>query len=152
MEELYNILASTTIQLRKGDPITEERHNGINVVTINAMPHVSAAEMDDTIAIVDMELLAIGVDKAAAQDFKAELIALLDAWPDPEELANGPSFIAVGATIGDQGAAFQLFALGEVLELWKVVTPATLGLSGEKATAAAGLGYVMITGYRKSRP
>jgi hypothetical protein len=149
MEELYDILNSTTVQLRKGEPIIAAEHNGINVITINAMPHVDEAEMDDTITVIDMELLAIGVDRIAAQDVKDDLIAILDAWPDPDQLASGPSFIAVGAVIGDQGLAFQLFALGEVLELWKVVTPTTMGLSGEKATAAAGLGYVMITGYRK---
>lgn len=33
------------------------------------------------------------------------------------------SYLQVGAEIGDQGLSFKLFALGELLGVWKVITP-----------------------------
>lgn len=142
---LHEILSHTTVQLRKGDVVREEQAGPINVVTIDAMPHVDDAL--PSLELVDMELLTVGVDKEEATKRRAELISILDDYP-PERLAGGPSYIDVGAEIGDQGAAFQLFALGKVLGLWEVITPKTLGINGEKASELAGLGFIMISGYK----
>lgn len=146
LERLYKILRSTTVQLRKGEVVTEAKVGGVTVTTIDAMPHVSGAQPH--LELVDMELLTIGVDKAEAACRKDELIGILKTYPAPERLAQGPSYIEVGAEIGDQGAAFQLFALGEVLKLWTIITPKTLGLTGAEATEMAGRGLIMISGYR----
>ncbi len=40
-------------------------------------------------------------------------------------------------------------ALGQVLGLWRVITPVDLGITGAKAMDAAGLGYVMLSGYKE---
>ena len=143
---LHEILSHTTVQLRKGEIMREKQVGNINVVTIDAMPHVNDAI--PSLELVDMELLTIGVDKEEATKRRAELISILDDYPKPERLAGGPSYIEVGAEIGDQGAAFQLFALGKVLGLWEVITPKTLGINGEKASELAGLGFIMISGYK----
>lgn len=159
MNRLYTILNATTLQLRKGEVVhgTPELVDAIKrgdesmpggVVTVDAMPHESSA---DGLEKVDMQFLTIGVKKSEAETVRAELVALLDTYPDPATLAGGPSYIAVGAEIGDQGAAFQLFALGKVLGLWDVITPASLGLTGQEAIAAAGSGFIMITGYRPAK-
>ncbi len=159
MKRLYTILNAATVQLRKGEVIhgTPELVDAIKrgddrlpggVVTIDAMPHESSA---DGVEKVDMQFLTIGVDKATAEKHRADLVALLDAYPDPATLASGPSYIAVGAEIGDQGAAFQLFALGKVLGLWDVITPASFGMSGQEAADMAGRGFIMITGYRPAK-
>ena len=131
--------------------MTEEDKPGVRVTTIDMMPHQSKAAPG--LEKVDMEFLVIGVDKAKAEGHKAELIEILNTYPNPERLAGGPSYIEVGAEIGDQGAAFQLFALGKVLKLWNVITPALMGVTGDKAREMAGSGFVMISGYRphKSR-
>ena len=160
LNRLYKILNKTTMQLRKGEVFEgtpelveqatrggDEPLKGGGVLEIYAMPHkneVSGVEK------VDMEFLVIGVDKAKAESHKAELIAILNTYPDPERLAGGPSYIEVGAEIGDQGMAFQLFAIGKVLGLWDVMTPASLGFKGEEAREMAGRGFVMMTGYRKA--
>lgn len=123
-KRLYEILGETTIQLRKGD-------------VVHGTPEM-----------VDLEFLVIGVDRAAAERLRAELISILNTYPRPDRLASGPSYIEVGGEIGDQGAAFQLFALGKVLGLWGVITPATFGMKGEEAKRAAGAGYIMISGYK----
>ena len=158
IEKLYNILAETTVQLRKGEEIEgnpealaaikegkpiEENPGG--VVEFYNMPHVNEAK--PKLQKVDMEFIVIGVDIEKALHRKQDLISVLNSYPNPERLAAGPSYIEVGATIGDQGAAFQLFALGEALNLWKVITPKTLGFNDEEARQMAGIGYIMITPY-----
>src|SRR6202012_2479706 len=86
--------------------------------------------------------------KARAESHRAELVELLNNYPQAERIAQGPSYIEVGAEIGDQGAAFQLFAMGKVLGLWDVITPEKMGFTGPEADSMAGNGFVMMTGYR----
>lgn len=160
-ERLHAILNETTVQLRKGgqaaltvttsrgaadDPAASRAAGQIAALAITeifAMPSEDAAlDME----MVDVHFVTIGVDLIKAEAARDELIDILDNWPT-DELEGGPSFISVGGTIGDQGAALQLFALGHALGLWTVVTPAALGLTGAEAEAAAGNGFVMTTGY-----
>ena len=161
LKRLYEILKETTIQIRKGDVIHGDKtlvaaiKAGVEsdklpggVVTFDMMQ--SESEVADGLEKVDLEFLVIGVSKATAEAHRAELIGLLNSYPDPSTLADGPSYITVGAEIGDQGAAFQLFALGKVLGLWDVITPATFGMEGEEAKRAAGSGFIMMTGYNRA--
>ena len=148
LDRLYKILADTTVQLRKGPAITERKAGPIAVTEIYAMPHESEAGPE--LEKVDVEFMVIGVERAKAQAHKAELISILKTYPNPERLAGGPSYIEVGGEIGDQGAAFQLFALGKVLGLWDIITPATMGFDGDEARAMAGQGFVMMTGFREA--
>lgn len=159
LDRLYKILNETTIQLRHGEVIhgTPELVDAIKagndldkspggVVTFDMMPHKDEASSD--LEKVDCHFLTIGVDKAKAEQHRAELVEILKTYPNPAELAGGPSYIAVGATIGDQGAAFQLFALGKALKLWDVITPKTFGMTGAQADQAAGVGYIMCSGWK----
>lgn len=130
LNRLYAILGETTRQLRKGAEIAHESEIG------NMTP-------------VDMVFVTIGVDTAKAEKHRAELVEILGTYPDPERLAGGPSYIEVGGVIGDQGAAFCLFALGQTLGLWEIITPATFGLTGDEARQAAGSGFIVITGFRR---
>jgi len=163
-ELLYEILGETTVQLRKGDvfegtpELVAQAKAGIDpevglvgggVLEVFDMPPVNAAP--DDLFKVDMQFLVIGVDKVKAEARRADLIGILDDWPNPDELASGPSYIAAGATIGDQGAAFCLFALGKALGLWDVITPATFGMTGTEAQQAAGGGFIMCTGWRPEK-
>lgn len=154
---LHQILAETTVQLRKGEVYegtpelvaqaeAGDELKGGGVLHVYAMPHTSEAPA--SLERVDLHFVDIGVDKAAAEKHRAEFISILADWPDPETLFGGPSYITVGAEIGDQGAAFQMFALGKALGLWSVITPKTFGMEGEQANHAAGMGYIMMSGYR----
>jgi len=148
LDKLYKILNDTTVQLRKGDEvIRHEPNNGLAVTEIFAMPHEHEPCVDH-LERVDMEFLTIGVDRSEAQKRKSELVEILNTYPQPDRLAGGPSYIEVGAEIGDQGAAFQLFALGKVLGLWDVITPASLGIKGEQARQMAGRGMIMMSGFK----
>lgn len=142
IERLWEILGVVTLQLRKGDVVEKDGAT----VHVYSMPHESEAK--PTIEKVDCHFVTIGVDKDAAEKHREEFIDLLDKYPQPERLAGGPSYIELGGVIGDQGMAFQFFALGQVLKLWEVITPKTLGVTGQAADALAGRGMVMISGYK----
>lgn len=159
--KLYQILSETTIKLRKGEVVHGDKHlveairKGGDLgelpggtVTVDAMPHESEARAD--FEKVDLEFLIIGVDKVMAEKRRGDLVDILNTYPQPERLAAGPSYIEVGAEIGDQGAAFQLFALGKTLGLWDVITPGAMGITGDHARELAGSGFIMISGYRET--
>ncbi|MDP3725632.1 MAG: hypothetical protein Q8R36_00365 [bacterium] len=168
LDRLRQILRETTAQLRKGEEIEgdPELANAVKnfkegddvsnlpggSVHIYAMPHESQAK--NGIEKVDCHFITVGVDKAKAETHRAELVAILNEWPSEAwggtvpKLEEGPSYIHVGGVIGDQGAAFQLFALGKVLGLWDIITPATLGITGLEADQMAGSGLVMTSGFK----
>ena len=148
LDRLYQILAETCTQLRKGPVVTsEESGGGMKVITVKAMPHESEWKDGDQFTLVDVHFMRIGVDLTPANERKAELIEILKAYPDPERLAGGPSYIELGGVIGDQGAALTLIALGAALDLWEVLTPATLGITGADADKLAGQGMVNMSGF-----
>jgi hypothetical protein len=81
----------------------------------------------------------------------AELRSLLQQhYPQVNRLREGPSYIEIGAELGDQGAALLLIGLGGLVGLWKVVTPAVFGFEGEEAKHMAGMGMVMCTGLQEA--
>lgn len=54
------------------------------------------------------------------------------------------SYLEIGAWVGDQGIALTLMGMGELLGVWKLLTPASLGISGELAEQMAGMGMISI--------
>ncbi|MCA1404643.1 hypothetical protein I6F26_10425 [Ensifer sp. IC3342] len=145
IHRLHAILVDCTRQYRLHEKIVERDVNGIHVVTHEPMPRASEAPPEHT--VVDCTLLKVGVHREKAEAHRAELRRLIQ--PMEPILNLGPSFITLGAEIGDQGAAFQLMALGQVLGFWRIVRPEDLGFTGAKAEQAAGLGYVMLAGYQR---
>jgi len=148
MKRLYKILDETTVQLRKGDEVVEHQKGNLKVTEIYTMPHED--EVKD-LQKVDCIFITVGVNKQKAEQYQDELVSILNDYPQPDRLAGGPSYIEVGGVIGDQGAAIQLFALGEVLGLWKVITGKTFGMSDAEARKLAGMGMLMISGYKGAK-
>lgn len=148
IDRLTGIVARTTRLCRKGEVVTETTTpSGMRVVSIDAMPLV--AEFDDPATVlVDVHFAAVEVDKAEGEAARAELVEVLRAWPHPGMLESGPSYIVLGAAVGDQGLALCLMGLGKALGLWDVITPGSLGVTGEAADRMAGQGFVMTTGLR----
>lgn len=141
MTDVHEILDATTTMLRKGDAVTRENTNGVEVVNVYAMPHVSEAA--DGMERVDVHFIEVGVDKQSAEAHRAELIEWLDSgYLDGARLAGSPSYIEIGGALGSQDAALRLFALGQALDLWHVITPAIFGIDGAAADELAGRGFV----------
>lgn len=147
IDRLHVILGETTALLRKGEEVTERQEGNLKVTEVYAMPHEDEASK---LQKVDCIFVTVGVSKQKAEQHQDELISILREYPEPDRLAGGPSYIEVGGVIGDQGTAFQLFALGEVLGLWKVITGKTLGMDDATARQMAGTGFVMISGLKEA--
>lgn len=148
LEQIVQIVEECTLPFRKGAP--EKIESFGDVLTVHTYDYM--ADPDDetarTLEMVDCVLLIVGVDVAKAGARKDDLVAALADWPElRNELKQGPSYIVVGGTLGDQGLAFRLFALGHVLGLWELITPVKFGMRGKAAINAAGIGFVMIGGY-----
>ena len=80
---------------------------------------------------------------------KKELLSLLEAeYPEMDRMRGGPSYIEIGGVLGDQGDALRLIGLGDLVGLWKAVTPKMLGFQGDQADLMAGNGLVMAGGFK----
>lgn len=144
---LADIIERTTVCLRKGDRVERSTQRGLDIVEVFEMPHEDEFRKEG-FEKVDLCLLTVAVQKLKAEEFRDEVREIMASYPDLEQLASGPSYIHVGAVLGDQEIAFRLFALGKVLGLWDIITPVTFRFPPEAAKEAARLGYVMITGYK----
>lgn len=133
----------TTHVFRKGPEVVTRSM----VTEVFGYPHYEGPEADG-FDLVDLHFVIVGVDKTRAEARRADLEAWLAAYPQPDRLAAGPSYIEMGGEIGSQEYALRLFALGKALGMWQVITPGLLGMTGDQADQAAGAGYVMMSGWR----
>lgn len=130
IEPILNILYETTVPLAT-------LPNGVYSV------YRSEIQYPEEFEFVDCHLITVAVHKGAAKMLGPEIQILLSEW---KELHNGMSYIEAGYRLGSSQAALQLFALGEVLGLWKVLTPADiLGTieEPELADRMAAAGYII---------
>lgn len=146
---LYDILQEATAEFRVGPERIETEGDGVKKVEIFDMPHIYQASSE--LEKVECHFITIGVNREKAEEHREELISILKTYPNPERLAGGPSYIEMGAEIGSQDLAFRLFAVGQVLKFWMVITPKTLGIEGAQADELAGGGLVMISGFREPK-
>ena len=62
----------------------------------------------------------------------------------PARMKEGPSYIELGAWLGDQHTALMVMALGSHLGFFELLTPRLMGIEDENAVKQmAGSGYVM---------
>jgi hypothetical protein len=143
---IATLIASCASMMRKGEEIVAA-DGPVRVVHVYALPHESSAGAG--VEKVDVHFVIVAVDRKKAEDIRSELIEAIDRG-DAGDLSQGPSYIAVGADLDGQSLALKLFAVGQVLGLWTIMTPADFGITGEEADRMAGAGFVMISGYRKA--
>lgn len=136
-DDLYGILFQTTLCFRKNDEIIE-RHS-IRIAEVALMPHID--ELGPDLEQVDVEFFIVAVNTEIAATLRDDLIAVLRQYSPPAVASL--SYITVGAEIGGEGAALQVFALGKVLGLWELLVP-----SGTDAREQAANGFVTITGFQ----
>lgn len=152
---IRDMLFHTCVPLRKGAVETVTQVGPMQVTTIDAFPSLDEmanfdkdySAADGTIKLVDCHFLTVAVHLKRAEQCRAEFIETIE--PDAEMLRGGPSYLSIGALLDDQTTAFGFMALGDALGLWHVVTPEKLHLPQDSWDRAAGLGYVLISGYNK---
>jgi hypothetical protein len=109
----------------------------------------------DNPIVVKVHFFDVRVNPNSIADIRPLLVEILNSYPEIDQFGNqqnnlsdGLSYIAIGSAVGDQGLALTLMGIGEACGLWKVITPEVLGMSGQDADTAAGMGLVMTDGYR----
>lgn len=96
--------------------------------------------------VVDVIFFKAGFDKAKAVEYADELTALVSETEEVDQWAAGPSYIHIGAWVGDQQDALLLIALGHVAGIWKCTTPRSVGMDDEEQVKSlAGAGFVYAT-------
>jgi hypothetical protein len=98
--------------------------------------HFFEVAVQDNIAPILAEDLAVYLSDLCTEDF----------------LRKGPSYIELGAVLGDQRLALTVMAVGEALRLWEVITPAKLGVIGVPGDQMAGQGCVLTDGFKRPVP
>lgn len=129
VQELAQLIRRVTVQANSGDGRTLEGFIdlGFFQVTIEdaeGKPQLTAEEF-------------LPVLRAAFEQKTGEFADM-----DLEGFLQGPSYITLGAWLGDQGVAIALIGVGALLELWDVASPETLGITGPEADSMRGMGFL----------
>ena len=142
-----------------GDAVVSQREvNGVAVTEVMGYPEAPADTEPGTFTDTPPDRVRANVhfvEIAPGPDFpdREELIAAVrDALGEGEfgvsmgadDLAGGPSFIALGGWLGSQDLALMLIGAVELAGIAPAITPAALGISGEGADNLAGNGLVML--------
>jgi len=98
------------------------------------------------IDVVFFKMMALGDPKA---EELRELVKNYESPYGPIDLFDGNehSYLEIGGLFGDQGLALRLMGLGDILGLWKLMTPRTIRgatLPKDLVERMAGVGYVTI--------
>lgn len=114
---------------------------------------------DEGPAVHDLHFIRVATDEAACDHDR--FVELVDRCCgeragefgafDRERLEGGPSYIEIGGWVGDQTMALRFMALGVAAEAWEIITPERLGIEGPDADRLAGGGFVMVSGYHRSK-
>lgn len=147
IDALYSIMSTCVCTFRKGDPVVRFEENGVATVIYTDMPHISDAPDFRPTKLIDVYFFWVAIDEEKATPFKSAFYHAVKSAAGM--LQRGPSYIAIGGEMGDQTAGLCAMALGQYFGFWRVVTPSMLGLEGKRAEHAAGLGYVMISGFKE---
>lgn len=110
--------------------------------------------------LVDLCFVTVGVKEATAKKKKKAFIKALDDGHGAEtnvSLGEGPSYLHLGADLGDQGFALRFMALGSVLGLWNIFSPMAYGQANGtiqlvELQNAARNGALHIVGYPQPDP
>ena len=146
--KVLHLLGETTRQFRKGAVVTETKTVGLRKYDIYMMPHES--EAPDELTMVDVHFFQVGVDLKKALPRREELVQLLAADFSAQLVTDEINYMTMGALLGSQELAFHLFALGNVLGIWQLLTPERMGMPPDMCELLAGRGLISIIGWNAS--
>jgi len=139
---LFDLFELAVIPLRKSLEIPATVH-GMPVDTYS-MDHVSAAEGDAKIDLIDCHFIFVGILKEHADIYQERFLNLVKN-EFSEILNSGISYIKLGEILGSETAALYFMALGSYYDLWRIIIPKDAGLDGADADLAAADGMITIT-------
>ena len=137
MQELIDYIINHTERTQSLDANTVKGCENAIIFTLDS---VKTKEITNK-PISDVHFFKVAIKGDPIKEKFIELIN--EHYPNLESLRAGPSYTVTGAELGSQEIGLLFMGLGELLKVWKIITPATLGLPAE----FAGRGYVMCSGY-----
>lgn len=137
MQELINYIKNHTERTQSLDANTIKESENVTVVTLDS---VKTKEITNK-PVCDVHFFKVATKNDPDKEKFIELIN--KHYPSLKRLARGPNFMEIGAELGSQEIGLLFLALGELLDVWNVIIPATLGLPAD----LAGSGLVMCSGY-----
>lgn len=110
-------------------------------------------EVPEGCKVVDVIFFKAGFHEGKAKLHAHELADLCLDGENDDMWQAGPSYIHVGAWMGDQRDALLLIALGHVAGLWECTTPRSTGFDDEEQIRSlAGAGFVYAIGLKVIEP
>jgi hypothetical protein len=151
-ERLYQILEETTKVYRKGAIIEKKNIGNLNVIECFGYPHTSKAPINNKYEKVDMIFIDVVVDREKALERKNEVENILEQYPQPERLSQGPCYIELAPNLGlEQEGALRLMAMGKTLGFWNIMSGKIFGLPDDETIEYARNGLLMVDGYRRNK-
>ncbi len=141
--DLFDFFTSTVIPLRKSLEVNAIS-GGLPVVDSYRMTSTAEYTSDDTVDIIDVHFICVGVKKALAEPYKERFGKLIGNPPFQALIDKGATFIELGNILGSETAALYMMALGKHYGFCRVVLPSDLGLDGDEADIAASEGSVIM--------
>lgn len=152
LRELEDYVLSSTIVYRKGDVVKHYSMDHVDVISIDNFPELPKGLN----TAVDCHFVTVGFTENLAtwdhrEFYDRTLAAERGAFADMtlEVWEQGPSYITIGAWIGDQTTAFRFMACAQAHGLGHVITPASLGITGTAGDAIAGGGMILLSGLKE---
>lgn len=128
-----------------------DRMNGILMRTTDVFKPGELEVVPDNYRILDFDLESLfGVDTSEADGVRDEFLEILASYPKHEKLEKGQSYTEFSRDFPlDCEMCLRAFALGEVLGVWRVVTPSRTGCIDRSAAHARAMnGFINVEGYR----
>lgn len=142
---LKEIIESCTQEFRPARELPYKNYWGVSL-KVEDLPCESKS--DKKTAKIDCGFIIVGINQEIAMKNKKELEIILEEYFQ-KHLIHGPLFTEFSLILdGDQNLALRLFALGESLEFWRIVTPERLKLKEKEAEIMLSNGIVFIQGYK----
>ena len=125
------------------------QHDDVLDVEVQVLaPVLTQADQEQHEHLVDCHFVVIAVDIPKAEAHRDAFVDELKAYPEPERLAEGCSYLQLGAVVGSHDVALRVLAVGKALGLWEVVTPAKMGFEGRQADQLAERGMIFNDQFR----
>ena len=143
---LMELLNDSTCLISKGGA-TSRKLPGISLLLWGLMVPLEDPRTEALLKI-DCQFITVGVNTEQAERHRAEFLEFLEEYPEPNKLADGPTYKHLAEIVGDEVTALRVFGLGQALGVWNVLLPTDLGIPEDLAEEAADLGLIVTTGYR----
>src|SRR5271157_398943 len=136
IDRIVEILGACGATLCRNGRICKKEYTTLNT---SEMP--LALEMPTNLEQVDCHFITVAVDKEVASRYADELRMHVAEWPNGFYREIG--WVEASFWLRSQDSAFRLFGVGQVLGWWRVATPASVQLTGDRADSAAGGGMIL---------